>query len=205
MIEVPAFSGDAPQTTTSATEGLEQRVRRLEDAVAALQDTGPLETRVAERVAARIGRGAAPAGGESAAILIEAGRHLLPAARELPPRNDDAADAPYASPADAPRQPWLVWDVFAEARTILRMFVDPRYRMAWSARIIPLALCAMILTSWAWLPGTGILGALPAPLSWLAWILDKTVDLILAFFLYKILSREARRYRLIVPNPSRLP
>jgi hypothetical protein len=50
------------------------------------------------------------------------------------------------------------------------------------------------LTSWYWLPGTSLLPAVVSS------ILVKAVDLILAFVLYKILSREARRYRAACPE-----
>jgi hypothetical protein len=109
-----------------------------------------------------------------------------------------------AAPPDLPRSflwrpAWALFDAFSEALAILRMFVDPHYRMSWSARLIPLVLLAAILTSWVWLPGTAFLHSIPG-IAVFATIYDKVVDLILAFFLYKILSREARRYRDVFPH-----
>src|SRR5436305_1002667 len=49
--------------------------------------------------------------------------------------------APTAAAVVAPkRRGWLVMDIFAEARAIGRMFVDPRYHLSWPARIIVLVL-----------------------------------------------------------------
>jgi hypothetical protein len=55
------------------------------------------------------------------------------------------------------------------------------------------------MTSWIWLPGTTIL-----PTSIMT-IIDKTVDVALAFLAFKILSREARRYRELVADLPTLP
>jgi hypothetical protein len=93
---------------------------------------------------------------------------------------------------------WLLWDTWAEARAIVRMFVDPRYQLPWSARVLPLILLAAILTSRYWVPFASIpfLGD---------WLLVKFVDLLLAFFLFKWLGHEARRYRQTSPDlPAKL-
>jgi hypothetical protein len=87
---------------------------------------------------------------------------------------------------------WLLWDTWAEARAIVRMFVDPRYRLSRSARVLPLVLLAAILTSGFWVPFSSVyvLGG------WLV----KAVDLLLAFLLFKWLGHEARRYRQTSPD-----
>ena len=87
---------------------------------------------------------------------------------------------------------------------MVRMFFDPRYLSTWPTRIVPLALLALILllilTSWIWLPGTSIL-----PTSIMT-IVDKIVDFALAFLAFKILQREARRYRELVTDlPTNRP
>jgi len=160
---------------------LEQRIRRIEDALAHLQVQREPETRVAVPVAAS---SASPA---STAALLDMGKRLFGV----------AADAITPTPAPAPtfrgRALWLLWDTWAEARAILRMFVDPRYHLPWSARVLPLALLAAILTSKFWVPGSSIpfLGD---------WLLVKIVDLLLAFVLFKWLGHEARRYRQTSPD-----
>jgi hypothetical protein len=187
---------DTPQPTPGAdprVPALEERVRRLEEAVAPLQDTHALEERVAERVAARV----APAGENgvraSAGLLLEAGRHLLPAAAAL------AEPAPAALPPAQPagpalRPPWLLFDVYAEARAAVRMYLDPRFRLTWQARLLPPILLAAIATSWIWLPGTAVLPGVVSTL------IMKAVDLLLALVLFKVLHREVTRYRNSSPD-----
>ena len=66
------------------------------------------------------------------------------------------------------------------------MIFDRRYQMAWTTRIVALILLPAILTTHWWLP-----------LAWLpvaGGFFVSMVNLVLAFALYKALSREARRY-----------
>jgi hypothetical protein len=67
--------------------------------------------------------------------------------------------------------------------------VDPRHRLSWTAYVVPFTVVSLIATSWIWIPGTALLPGFVGTL------VMKTVDLILAFVLYKFLSREARWYR----------
>jgi hypothetical protein len=85
--------------------------------------------------------------------------------------------------------------MFADARVILRMFFDPRYRLSLTGRFVPLFLLALIATShfWGCVLGTGL------PLG-IGTLLDKAVDLVLAFVLFKVLGQEARRYRETSPD-----
>jgi hypothetical protein len=156
---------------------LEQRVQRLEDAVASLQDTGPLEERVTQRVTERLQGRVPPA--------EQITRSRPPLAGKPPP-----ATVPPAAVPPGPqvvRQPWLLFDVLAELRAMVRMFFDVRYHVGWSARLTVLVLIPLLLLSHWWLPLTGV---------WLFGdLFDKIVDLILALFIYKALSREAHRYR----------
>ena len=170
-------------------QSLEMRVGHLEEEVAALQN-----------------RGAAPAPlhnvREAAGVLLEAGRQLLPAAvaavSPTPSAPVPSAPAP-AFPAPAvsvppPRRRWLLGEIFAELRVIVRMYLDPRFRVSWASRLAPLILIPAILTSWIWLPGTAVLEKVPI-VGALDTVYVKTVDLILAFVLFKALNRDATRYR----------
>ena len=60
------------------------------------------------------------------------------------------------------------------------------------ARLVPLVLVVLILLSGWWGPWSYI------PL--IGWLLDKCIDLVLAFVLFKVLSHEARRYRETAPD-----
>jgi len=136
---------------------LEQRVQRLEDAVADLQET-------AGKPQVKLG----PVPPES----IMAGN---------PPEN------PSSEATTPPRPPWLLVDILNEARDMVRMFFDIRYRVGWFTRLFAIILLAMIFTSGLWFP-LAYLPLLGPPF-------DKILDVLLAFLTYKILSREARRYR----------
>lgn len=153
--------------TESTSSSLEQRVRRLEDALAQLQDRHIGETRIL-----------APP--------------LEPRPADSPPAIPVPTQPVLASPGGPARLLWMLWDAWAEARAIVRMFVDPRYHLPWSARVPPLILLLAIVTSYYWLPGTAV------PLFGLGF--NKAVDLVLAFILFKWLGHEARRYRQTSPD-----
>jgi hypothetical protein len=186
-VETAAVLLTAP---VEAPASLEQRVRRLEDAMAAVQDVQQLEDRVLRRLAAQLG-----------VPMPETRRDPPPGAvTGSPPTPAPAEKRPGSPPpelihrvAAAARptpQPWFLFDLYAEGRSILRMFVDPRYRMSWSGRLLPLLLLLAVLTSGWWLAVVPVLGPL----------LVKPVDLVLAFVLFKALGREARRYRETSPD-----
>jgi hypothetical protein len=205
MQERGASSDDlaAPNGAPSA-DSLEQRVARLEDAVSTLQDTRQLEERVVQRVATRLQSTPGTAIQESAGVLIDAGRKLLPAALDLvSPPPGDTEPRPAALPPPL-RRPWVVLEAWHEARAMVRMFFDPRYRPSWKARAIPLLLLAAIATSWIWLPGTSMLSSIPLGAAIMT-LVDKAVDLVLAFLAFKILSREVRRYHEVIADLPLVP
>ena len=188
----PAAVPVAPVAPTpeAALSPLEQRVCRLEQAVAELQELRGV--RPAEPPGGQA-CGPAPVPNASpfpspAAILVDVPRRMIGAmvgaAHELP--RPAAPAAPLR-----PQRRWLLFDALAEARAIVRMFLDPRYHLPWSARVLPLVLLAAILTS-SWLPFMGI------PV--VGGLLNKVIDLVLAFLLFKILGHEARRYRETAPD-----
>src|SRR6266542_1069803 len=189
-----------------ADESLEQRVRRLEDAVATLQDTRPIEDRIVERVSERLGMKPAPPAAPAA--LPERSEYMVSAERRTtaPPEDRrpplESITPPAALPATLPlapptpaaplpllkpaRYPWLLFDLLGELRAMFRMFFDVRYHVGWSARVTVLILLPLIFTSYYWVPFTSFLIV--------GTVLEKTVDLLLGFLAYKALSREARRY-----------
>jgi hypothetical protein len=183
---VTANGNQVSAEAVKALAELDQRVTRLEDALATMHDTSHIEDRLVERVARRIGR-EPDAQCESSGLLIQTSRQLLPAAAKLMQEPARATGEPAADDRRGHR--WLLYDLYAEGRTIVRMYLDRRYRMTWPARFVPLALLILIFTSWIWLPFTSILP------SSLMTVVDKIIDLLLAFCGFRILSRETRRYR----------
>jgi hypothetical protein len=191
-------------------DSLERRVRRLEDAVANLQDTAPLEDRIVERVSDRLGIKPAPPppAPERTEYMISAERRtVLPPPEErrasLEPQPPPATAAPPSPPAPSlplqatlpsiRRYPWLLFDLLGELRTMFRMFFDVRYHVGWSARVTVLILLPLIFTSYYWVPFSSVF--------LVGTVIEKTVDLLLAFLAYKALSREARRYQELKGNP----
>lgn len=182
VTDAPDNLGSPRDEQGDSAETLEQRLRRLEDALAGLQDTRPIEDRVVERIS----RQKPAAGNNSTGVLADAGRSLLPSPWSLLP-----GAAPQSARPEPPRT-WLPLDLYGEARAMFYMFVDPRYRISWEGRVLPLVIVGLIVFSWVWVPGAVILYGVS---QWLAILLIKAVDLLLALVLYKVLSREAARYR----------
>ena len=174
-----------------ALHELEARVHALEDAVGRLEDTQALEERIVARVTDRLPQ--AKVNPDRDAGIIEE-RVLARLADRLPP----TAEPPPTNAAvrrDVDPLPmtwgggwssWLLLDMFREGRLLLQMIFDRRYQMAWTTRIVALILLPALLTSHWWLP----LAWLPA----VGGLFVSAVNLVLAFALYKALSREARRY-----------
>jgi hypothetical protein len=193
VIERTATLSDADQPLEPAprVDALEHRVQRLEDAVAQLQDTRPIEERVVERVADRMGRNRSHPIRDTTGIIIEAGRHLLPAT--LASVQDSSSSVEPSASKLSLGWAGLLWELLIELRAIFCMFVDPRYRLGWPTRILTILLLVAIATSMFWPPMSMLPNAV-------AMILDKIVDLALSYILWKVLIHEARRYRQTAPD-----
>jgi hypothetical protein len=167
-----AYSGNG------RVDALEQRVHRLEDAVAAFEDTHQLEERVVARVTDRLQRNP-PLPGETRDSLLVEGRRLLPALVSPPVTG----------------QSWILVEAYRDVRAIFRMFVDPRYRVSRGVSLVTLCLCIAIAFSWFWPTVIPIVGG----------VIAKLFELVLIFFLFKMLTREAKRYRAMIPEGSSPP
>jgi hypothetical protein len=188
--------GDAAISPPQALPGtpLEMRIRRLEDALAQLQIRRDAE----QRVTAQPAKAAIPAIPVAIPVnppppaqaptdkLWEMGKRVLNAPVEVA---RTLASPPGSSRS---RQAWLLSESVAEARAIVRMYTDPRYRLSWTARILPPLLLVAFVASWWWVPFTSfaVVGTL----------LNKVIDLLVAFVLIKLLGHEARRYRETAPD-----
>jgi hypothetical protein len=170
---------------------IEMRIRRLEDALAQLQQIRAAELRVTTGQSANP---AAPVAAPAAAPPHQAPTDKLwdLGVRALATPAEVARA--FAQPPGDPRsrRGWLFFESVTELRAIFRMFTDPRYRLSWAGRIAPLALTVLILLSGWWLPlyYVPIFGN----------VLDNAVNLLLAYVLFKLLAHEARRYRETAPD-----
>jgi hypothetical protein len=139
---------------------LDTRVQRLEDAVAAMQDTHLMEERILERL------------------------HERPQVKSGPAPLEDhvTANTPHTSQTPPP----VAMSALTEWRAIVRMFFDVHYHIAWTTRFLAIVLVAVIVTSQWWFPLVHV--PIMGP------IFDKTLDILVAFVLYRVLATEARRY-----------
>ncbi len=169
-----------------AVEALEQRVRRLEDAVAAIQDTQIMEDRVVERVVQRVEHTPYPPLREGPGLIVSAARMLLPKTIDAIPENAaaPAADGTAAAPVET-RPPWLLADAWREFRWVLRMLTDYRYRMSWTGRVVLVVAIVVGVLSWFMLSGLPVVGG----------VLDRVVLILAAVVTYKAMCREVVRYQ----------
>lgn len=186
-----------PLTTPEALmQELEGRVHSLEDAVARLEDTHALEERVVARLTERLPQ-AKVAADRDTGIIEE--RVMARLAERLPAATSQPTDGA------APSEPsllfrwggawtsWLFLDMIREAKLLVQMIFDHRYQMAWTTRLVVIVFLPAILTAHWWMPVLFFW----FPLMWLdatAALCVSLVNLLLAFALYKALSREVRRY-----------
>ena len=197
-MDAPVDNNQQAMTTPEyVLHELEGRVHSLETAVARLEDTGALEQRVIARLTDRLPQAKVAAdrdSGVDSGVIEE--RVLARLAGRMPPPTAAPPMPEGAAPRDAEPPPpsawggrwasWLLVDMFREAKLLVTMIADRRYQMAWTTRIVALIFLPAILTTHWWLP----LAWLPA----VGGLFVNLVNLVLAFALYKALSREARRY-----------
>lgn len=150
---------------------VEQRLRRLESAIAALQDTPLMEERVAERVVQKMKRSPLTALRDTASVVVDAGKALVPSAK--PATTSSSNDQPG----------WLLFDLWNEIRTFGRMLFDHRYPFSYAGRFGPVIIICAYVFCWLFMIG----------------IIERVIDIALAFILYKIMSREVQRYRAMFP------
>jgi hypothetical protein len=165
-----------------SVEALEQRVHRLEQAVAAMSDTHLMEDRVVERVARRIEPN------QNGGLLSGAARFLKGSTRPIEPEaTEPTPDAePAPPPESSPARPgWLVLEFIQEIRTAARMFTDYRYRISWTGRVVPIVCIVLAVMSFFVFRIVPIIGT----------AMDYVVDIVLVVILYKAMSREVERYQ----------
>ncbi len=183
----------------SAPDTLELRIRRLEEAVAGLQDTRQIEERVVDRVQEKISQNSGFGIQESSKFLMKAGRHVLPAALGIGTGAADSSSSPWDQAGAPPRRAWWLFEAYDDLRSMVRMYRDYRYRrhMTWTAFLTPFVFLACILVIWFFMPTSiPVLGSILA-------VGERILDVLLAFFAYKILSRELIRYREMMAGVSR--
>ena len=161
---------------------LEARVSRLEGALANLQDQTLLEERIASRLAVKFQRNGIPNSGEVA---------KAPSATNTTSANgEEVVEVPGLNLYLAGK--WFFNEIVPELRAMSCMFFDPRYKLGALNKALPAAIFLLIVLSGYWVP----FSSLPV----VGGLIDSIIMLCLGYFLIKILSAEARRYRQLAPG-----
>ncbi|MBL8794376.1 MAG: hypothetical protein JNM56_10760 [Planctomycetia bacterium] len=240
----PSLAPDDGSTAARSTiQDLEDRIRKLEQQYAALQDTKVIEERVVQRLSNRMRRKGTTAAQTQIREAVSFDPDPLPAppeepampvARALTNETPTPAPAPVARPMEVPvaqvamapvaplsspnihvpapaaapsRFAWMLTTVWIleglnEVRVMIRMFGDPRYRLGWLNRLIPLVFLGLLIFSdWSTLTWLFPWNALPV----VGWMINKLILLIFGFITFKILTREARRYQETIPDAPGAP
>jgi hypothetical protein len=163
----------------------EDRLRRIEDALASLQTVRPVEVR-----SPTDGQGQGGAFSETSSIIGEAARRLLPLGGDMSAAGSESAPQEL-------RRGWFIIDAYHDVRWMIRMVVDPQYRMSLLGRVAVFVMLPFIFLSY-WARYLLPLGSLIPELPWL--LLMKVLDLAIAFVAFKILMRELARYRSLAPD-----
>ena len=175
------------------TDRLEDRLERLERAIAALQDTRLMEERLLERVAKRL-ETIPTRPDEHSGTPTSSRQSWMPGALRMVGQQLLAATHPENQ---SPRlsffsaKQWIVTDLIQEIRTFLMMYFDYRYRPTLPARVIPVAAVCVFLLSWL-----GLRNFIFA--SFVGAIIDYTINVLLVLLVYKTFQREAVRYKSMV-------
>ena len=167
---------------TKSRVEIEARVTRLENALANLQDQGLLEERIVTRLGSRLQKSDTVA--KFSTAKTNDSEIITPGYLE------DVVEVPGLNPFIAGK--WFFNEIVPELRAMSCMFFDPRYRLgAWN-KALPAGLFLLIILSGYWVP----FSSLPVVGS----LIDSIIMLGLGYFLIKILSAEARRYRQLAPG-----
>jgi hypothetical protein len=182
MPETNLFRG---RITIVATDTLDERLAKLEAAVGRPAPAAPSADALAEevlRLVAEKARSAPPVESPSGLVPLV---QFIPAGDALPP--------PGATPhTDDGIRGWLFHGLFTEVRLIPRMYFDPRYRLSRIAQIgVPVILTLLVVNYLFFNYSLGFIPAVPQ-------ILERLVIILLAVVLYKVLAREASRYRTVL-------
>jgi hypothetical protein len=194
-----------PTTTTedSPESDLAERLKRLEQQLASQSGAKrPDDEVIAERVAQLLAERSQAATTVSVQPADPVPSHMayaLTAARMAQSIFHDPNRFPpgVANPSeDQSIRSWLLHQVFGEFRLIFKMYFDPRYRMSRFGQFgVPLILGFFILNYFVFnfTCAVPIAGA----------ILERLVAVVLAVVLYKLLAREASRYKQVLEYLAR--
>src|SRR2546422_10681544 len=109
----------AESSLSSAPDSLELRIRRLEEAVAGLQDTREIEERVVDRVQEKISQNSGLGIQESSKFLMKAARHVLPAAVGAGAVAADVSTSDWDQAGAPSRRGWWLFEAYDDVRAMV--------------------------------------------------------------------------------------
>jgi len=184
---------DDPMPSEEANESLDERIRRLENAIVALADTSLIEARVAERVKTDMEPQlrSLPVKG----VLLDASTRSLPpgtnGTNNAEPNNAMpnmhtmiGMAAPYLNNLNKTLNPssWFIVEIMLDVRDVFAMYFDSRYRKTVTFQMLmPMLLGAFIMSQLL-----------------LSTLIGKGVDIVLLLIGFKLFSREIHRYRELI-------
>jgi hypothetical protein len=95
---------------------------------------------------------------------------------------------------NAARRPWLLIDLVREFGVMVRMYMDPRYRVRRATQLMVPLILGLFVASYVFFNNLFVVVPVLTP------ILEHAVAIVLAVLLYKVLSREVARYRQMLAN-----
>jgi len=185
---------DDPRPATREAD-LDDRLRRLEAALADRPAPAIEEDTVADRVIAKlsaIANGSHPLPESDRVLVLDTST----GSRPFPPPPSGAVLHPAEPLGDPAARTWFLAQVWTEIRLAARMYFDPRYRISRTTQFaLPGIALALVFNYFFFAVWVGI--------PFLSPVAERMLAVILAVFGYKILARELARYRVVLEYLSR--
>lgn len=182
----------APKTEREAA--LEDRLRKLETALAERPPAVVGEDAVADRVIAKLSAIAdeARSGNGSQRVLVLDG-----ASDYAPPPPQGAVLHPPARPeADPAGSRWFLAQLWAEARLVFRMYFDPHYRISRTTQFALPGIALLLVFNYYFF-------SVWVSVPFLSPVVERVLALFLGVLGYKLVVREIARYRNVLEYLAR--
>ncbi|MGL6096782.1 MAG: hypothetical protein ACRC7O_13420 [Fimbriiglobus sp.] len=179
---MPDTVQDHPPWTapTVEVETVADRLRKLEQAIASMQNTEVVEQYVAQRVLDRLQTVPALNGSTPDGLAIGPLAAYIPTVVGAVLPGDGAGT-------------WSRVPVFGEFRLMARMYLDPRYRLSRVAQFgVPVVIGLMVMNYF-------FIGFAPV----VGFLVERLFLIVLSVAMYKILAREAARYASVLEYLTR--
>ncbi len=175
----------SPPNTSEREAALEDRIRKLEAALAERVAPPPDEDTMTDRVIAKL---SALAGGTRSAadrVLVLASDGSQPLA---PPPPQGAVLHPPAATVDHTQRRWFFTQVWSEIQLVFRMYFDPHYRVSRTTQFaIPGIVLMLVFDYFFFSVWVSIVFVSP--------VVERLLAVFLGVLGYKLIVRELGRYR----------